>query len=196
MADDPTSVKDILHRIGGLADTEDRVSIGAAIEAFGNRSYGPFLVVLPLIEMSPIGGIPGLPTTLAAVIVLVAMQMLWGRETLWLPDFVASRSVTATTARKAVARSRGLARLADRWFHGRLPRLTEGPFVKIAAVAVIVLAAAVPPLELLPFASTAPMLAIFGFGLALLVRDGALMLVASTLALAAVGIGVGLAGAS
>jgi hypothetical protein len=42
-----------------------------------------------------------------------------------------------------------------------------------------------PPLELLPFASTAPMAAIATFGLALLVRDGVLMLVATCLSVAA-----------
>ncbi|HSJ79430.1 MAG TPA: exopolysaccharide biosynthesis protein, partial [Erythrobacter sp.] len=44
----------------------------------------------------------------------------------------------------------------------------------------------VPPLELVPFGSTAPMLAIAAVGLALLVRDGLLMIAATGIALAAV----------
>jgi hypothetical protein len=192
MADDPHSVGDILDRIEELADKGDTVSVGDALEAFGNRSYGPFLIVLPLVEMSPIGGIPGLPTALALVIALIAVQMIFGRKHIWLPGFVKNRSVKSEKARKAVEKSRGVAKFADRWFHGRLPALTQGPFVRVAAVAIIALACTVPPLELLPFASTAPMLAIFAFGLALLVRDGVLMIVASVLALAAVGIGLGM----
>ena len=54
------------------------------------------------------------------------------------------------------------------------------------------LALTVPPLELLPFASSAPMAAIAMFGLALLVHDGALMIAAWLLAGMAVAFGFGL----
>jgi hypothetical protein len=64
---------------------------------------------------------------------------------------------------------------------------------KVAALICILLACTVPPLELLPFATTAPMAAIAAFGLALMVRDGVLMLVAMALSIVAVGVGLGLA---
>lgn len=62
----------------------------------------------------------------------------------------------------------------------------------MAAGLCILLALTVPPLELLPFATTAPMAAIAAFGLALLVRDGLLMVIATLLAGAAVVLGAGL----
>ncbi len=194
MADEPQSIGDILDTLEELAGKDERVSLGDAIQAFGNRSYGPFLVLLPLIELSPIGGIPGVPTAIAAIIILIAGQMVFGRKHLWLPGFVERRSVSADTLCKATNKLRGLARFMDRWFHGRLLSLTKGPFVRIAAVGCIVLALTVPPLELLPFASSAPMLAIAAFGLALLVRDGALMIAAIVMACAALAIGAGLWG--
>lgn len=64
--------------------------------------------------------------------------------------------------------------------------------MRTAAVGCIGMAMCVPPLELLPLATTAPMLAIAAFGLALTVRDGVLMIAASALAIAAVAIGTGL----
>lgn len=194
MADEPSSVNDILDRIEELAHDHDRVAVGDVIESLGNRGFGPFLVIIPLIDISPIGGIPGLPTAMALLVVLIAAQMVLGRKHLWLPGFVRRRSVKARTARTAVEKTRGLARVMDRWFHGRLPALTRGVFVRVAAVGVIAMAACVPPLELLPFATTAPMLAIAAFGLAITVRDGALMILACVLAVAAVGIGLGLMG--
>ena len=194
MANNSESVGDILDQLDQLASEEDRVTLGDAIEAFGNRSYGPFLLVPALIEVSPIGGIPGLPTVLAAIIALFAVQMLFGREHLWLPGFLKRRGAEADKVKKAARKLRGVARWADRWFHGRLPILTSGPFVHVAAALCILLAATVPPLELLPFASTAPMAAIAAFGLALLVRDGVLMIVATVLAGVAVAVGVGLIG--
>jgi hypothetical protein len=188
MAGDPHSIGDILDRLRGCADTQDRVSIGDVVESFGGRSYGPFLLVPALIEVSPIGGIPGLPTFLAALIALFALQMAFAREHIWLPGFVEQRSVNAAKLKKASNKLRPVAERIDRWFHGRLATLTSGPFVRIAAILCVLLAMTVPPLELLPFASTAPMAAIAAFGLAIMVKDGALMIAALVLAAGAVGL--------
>ncbi|MCD2325268.1 exopolysaccharide biosynthesis protein [Sphingomonas sp. IC-56] len=194
MAEDPKSVGDILDRLEELANEDDKVSLGDVVEALGNRSQGPFLLVPALVEISPLGGIPGFPTAIALVIVLIAVQIVLGRKHLWLPKFLSNRALSSEKVCKATGKLRGLARFMDRWFHGRLPALTKGPFVRVAAGACILLACTVPPLELLPFATTAPMAAIAAFGLALLVRDGLLMIVAMVLTLVAVGVGVGMLG--
>lgn len=192
MAEDPQSVTDILDRMDDLAGRGDAVVLGDAVEALGNRSYGPFLIVPALLDIVPVGSIPGLPTVLAAIIILFSAQILLGRRHIWLPGFLARRSASARTVCKSTAKLRPLAARLDRWFHGRLPALTSGPFVRIAAAATILLALTVPPLELLPLATTAPMAAIIAFGLALLLRDGLLMIVALALAGAAVALGTGL----
>lgn len=61
-----------------------------------------------------------------------------------------------------------------------------------AAAGAIGLALMVPPLELIPFASSAPMIAITVFGLALLAHDGVLMLLALLLVTGAVAVGASL----
>jgi hypothetical protein len=192
VADEPRSVGDILDRLEQIARDEGAVSLGKVVEALGSRSHGPFLLIPALIDISPVGGIPGLPTLLGAIIILVAAQMLLGRKHLWLPGFLKRRALSQEKTCKTTAKLRGLARFLDRWFHGRLPRLTRGPFVRMAAGLCILLALTVPPLELLPFATTAPMAAIAAFGLALLVRDGLLMIIATILAAGAVALGLGL----
>jgi len=183
--DEPHSVEEILERLQGRAERRGRVSVGDLADAVGARSYGPFLIVPALIELSPIGAIPGLPTTIALLIAIFAAQMLYGREHLWLPRFVARRHVSEERLTDAVEKVKRPARRFDRWFHGRWTRLASGPFVRIAAIVVILLAATVPPLEFIPFASSAPMAAIAALGVALLVRDGALMAFALALATAA-----------
>ena len=190
---DPQSVGDVLDRLKQLGEDagQDKAKLGDMVEAMGHRAYGPFFIVLPIIEMSPIGGIPGLPSVLAAILLLLAAQLLFGRKHLWLPGFLARRGLKGEKLVKAADKMRPLGERLDRWFHGRLPALTKGPMVRVAAAVVILLTLTVPPLELLPFASTAPMAAILAFGIALLVRDGVLMIVASVLALAAIGVGLG-----
>ena len=124
----------------GPAGQDDQVSLGKVTEALGTRSHGPFLLVSALIEISRVGGIPGVPTVLAAIIVLFAVQLLLGREHMWLPGFLARRSVSSGKTRKAADKLWPLARFMDRWFHGRLPKLTEGPAVRVAAALCILLA--------------------------------------------------------
>lgn len=191
---DPQSVGDVLDRLQELGEDAggDKVRLGDMLEAMGHRAYGPFLIVLPMIEISPVGGIPGLPTALAAVLVLLAIQLVLGREHLWLPRFLADRGMKGVKLQKVVDKGRPIARRMDKWFHGRLSALTKGPMVKVAGVAIILLCLTVPPLELLPFASTAPMAAIMAFGIALLVRDGVLMVIACALSVGAVALGAGL----
>ncbi|EQB30749.1 exopolysaccharide biosynthesis protein [Sphingobium ummariense] len=194
MVNEVKSVDDILDRIEDIARSEEKVRLDRIVEALGNRSYGPFLLIPALIDISPVGGIPGLPTALATVIVLVAAQIMFGRKHLWLPRFLSKRGLSVEKACKATHKLRGVARFLDRWFHGRYISLTQGIFVKLAAACCIILALTVPPLELLPFATTVPMAAIAAFGLALLVRDGLLMIIAMLLAAAALALGVGLLG--
>lgn len=185
-ASQPDTLGEILDGFEALAQSHPRVAVADLVDAVGPRSYGPFLIVPALIEISPLGGVPGIPTALAAVVVLFALQMLSGRKRMWMPGWLARRDVAAEKMKRLVASARPMSARMDRWFHGRLRWLTSGLGIRLAALACIALACMVPPLELIPFASSVPMGAIALIGLALLVRDGALMIVASLLACGAV----------
>ncbi|GHC77958.1 exopolysaccharide biosynthesis protein [Limoniibacter endophyticus] len=177
MPEDPRSVSEIIERLDAAAG-DDRVSVGLMLDCLGERSFGPFLLVPALIEISPIGGIPGLPTTLAFIILAFSAQMLLRAEHFWLPQFLMRRKMSGGKLRSGLSKLRPVARLLDRWFHGRLRIMVRGPFIAAAALCCMVLCLTVPPLEFFPFASTIPMLVIAMFGLAIMVRDGLLMLVA------------------
>jgi hypothetical protein len=186
MPDEPRSVGEILERLGKAAGHKEDMPIGDVVQALGSRSYGPFLLVPALIELSPVGGIPGVPSILALIVILFAGQMLVGRKHFWLPQRLSRINLSSEKIVQAVEKVRPIGKWLDRWFHGRLRKLTEGPATRAAAAACILLALTVPPLEFLPFASSAPMSAIAMFGLALLVRDGALMIGAGLVACVAV----------
>lgn len=119
---DPHGVAASLYRLDAVG-LGDRASIGDIVEAFGGRSYGPFLLLPALIEISPIGGIPGLPTIIAASIILFATQILLGRKHIGLPQFAAGRGVSKDRLRRTTLKLRPLAERLDRWFHGRLEAL-------------------------------------------------------------------------
>jgi hypothetical protein len=178
------SVTDILDKLEKTAHASGQVKGSEIVHAFGNRSYGPLLTLPPLLEISPLGGVPGVATAMALIVVVIAVQMVLGRRCCWLPRFVTTRSMKSTNLARAVTKMRPLASWLDRWFHGRLRALTTAPFVRAAGAACILLALTVPFLDLVPFASTAPMAAVALFGLALLMHDGALMIAGSVAAAA------------
>ena len=66
----------------------------------------------------------------------------------------------------------------DRRIGDRLDWMLNNPWPKLAALLILMLCLSVPPLEFIPFASSVPMLAVACVGLALLVRDGLLLLLA------------------
>ena len=169
---------------------EDSATIGDLMDAFGGRSYGPFLLLPALIELSPLGGVPGVPTLLAIVIAIFAVQMLIGRDHFWLPSWIERRSLKIDRVDRADDKMRPVTERLDRWSSDRLERLTNGAAERAAAICTLVLCLTVPPLELLPFASSAPMAAIAAFGLGLLVRDGLIMLIGFALSAVALGVGV------
>jgi len=189
MTHEPHSATETVEALEDLAGNNDKVCIGDVLDEFGRRSFGPFLFVPALIELTPVGGIPGVPTLLALIIALVAVQLLLGRDHVWLPQVIQRRAVGAKKLMASAKKLEGVATFLDRWFKGRLKHLTGPQMQKLAAAVVVLLCCTVPPLELLPFASSGPMLAIAAFGLAILVRDGLLMLIALALSALAIGLG-------
>ena len=182
---EPGSVEDVLGELDDLAANGDAVRVGDVLDDFGGRSFGPFIMLPALLELTPVGGVPGIPTFLAAVIAVVAGQLLLGKDHVWLPQWLQDRAIESRKLHKGIGKLRGIAHWLDQHSHGRLEKLTEGVWLRVAAAVVILLCLTVPPLEFIPFASSAPMLAIAAIGLALIVRDGAVMLLAMTLAAAA-----------
>ena len=178
MADTPKNVCGILERLTEIGDKNDRASIGDIVEAFGSRSYGPVLLVPALIGISPVGGIPGVPTFLAITLLLIAVQLVFGKDHLWLPGLLENRSVEGEKLANAAEDMEKVGAWLDKIFHGRLEVFTGPTAARIGAAVIALLCLAVPPLELLPFAVVLPMAVIAAFGIALTVRDGLLMLAA------------------
>lgn len=185
MSHEPHNVEEAVGSLEELARRQDRVSIGDMLDSFGKRSFGPALMIFALLEISPVGGIPGVPTFLAVICALLGAQLLVGHDHVWLPQWIQRRSLEGGKLLAAMCKVEGVARQLDKRFKDRLERFTTPFWQKLAGGAIVLLCLSVPPLEVVPFASSAPMLAIASFGLALTVRDGLLMLVAVLLSVAA-----------
>jgi hypothetical protein len=170
------AAEELIDEVAKQAERCDEVTLGSLLDELGARSYAPFLILPPLIEFTPLGGIPGVPTALAVAIAVFAVQIIAGVDHIWVPGFVEKRSIEGEKLLTAIDKVRGVAEWVDDHTGERLPWLVGEVPKKVAGVAVLVLCCMVPPLEFVPFASSAPMAAIAMFGLAILARDGVLML--------------------
>lgn len=171
------NAENLLDEIKNLAEAEDTVSVRDVVETIGGRGFGPIIFVTALLGASPLGGIPGVPTLFAVILILVAVQILFGRRHFWMPEKIGARSVDQEKVTRSVKKSRPVAQWMDRYFGHRLEALTGQAAQKASALVVIALCAMVPPLEVVPFAAIIPLSAIALIGLAVTVRDGVLMVI-------------------
>ena len=179
MSTQENKLSDLVKRIGELGEGQDHVSVHDIREMLGERSFGPLIALPALIEITPIGGIPGVPTLIAVMITLVCAQMLFGRDHLWLPNVLERKTLKGDRVKDGMKWLERPAGWIDRMLRPRLSWFSGTVGLRIVALLCILLCTTVPPLELLPFASTIPMGAIALMGLGLMVRDGLVILIAA-----------------
>ena len=161
----------VVEQLQKVAERED-FSLRDLIEAGGSTSFVPAMMIPALIVVSPLSGIPLLPTVFGLTIALIALQMLIGRRHLWLPGWLMRRRLKGARVGPAVARTTGVARWIDRHSRNRLRPLTALPLVKLPQALAMLSGLAMPFLELVPFSSSILGMAVLFFSAGFLSRDG------------------------
>jgi hypothetical protein len=172
-----TTLQQLLDRLDQAA-TCDRVDVECMIEAVGRSSFGALLLLGGLVTLSPLDIIPGIPTIIALAVFIVCVQLLAGRRRFWLPAWVLRRALNRERFRRAVRWLRKPARLGDRLVRPRLTALASDAAVKVIAVGCMVVAMAMPVMEVVPFSANLAGVALTAFGLAVIAHDGLLALIA------------------
>lgn len=155
-----------------------RVSVDDMLSTFGSASFVPLLILPALLVMSPLGGVPGLSSLFGIVIVLIAGQRLIGRKSIWLPGVIRKRSIRREKASEAMKKVLPVTRFVDRHSHERLQFLFREPFSIVLPLACVLAGAAMPLLELVPFASAFLGLAVMLIAYSMLCKDGLFALLA------------------
>ncbi|MEC7377173.1 MAG: exopolysaccharide biosynthesis protein [Pseudomonadota bacterium] len=178
--DDPNNLQELLDRLRDGTDGQHRVSVGDIMNVVGERSFGPLALVAGVVTLAPlIGDIPGVPTILAFMVLLTLGQLLFQRESVWIPARLADRSLEQQKLDKGLDWLEKPARFLDRWTKPRLVFLVRGPGQYVMAVLCLLVAAAMPLMEIIPFSANGGGLALAAFGLAIIARDGLLALIAA-----------------
>ncbi|MFO7703554.1 MAG: exopolysaccharide biosynthesis protein [Halopseudomonas sp.] len=177
--DHPRNLQQLFDCIDQAEEEDGRVFWSAIMNEVGRRSFGPLLLLGGLTVLAPIiGDLPGVPTLIGMVVLLIAVQLLFGRQNFWLPGFMLKRSVSKDKLHKALAWLNKPARFIDKLLRPRLSHVTSGPMVRVIAIVCLAIALAMPVMEFVPFSANLAGIALTAFGLALIARDGLLALIA------------------
>ena len=177
MARAPETLEQLLDNIADAARERDRITLQQVVEAVGYRSFGPLLLMVGVVTTSPLSGIPGVPTVLGLLILLVAVQLLVGRRHFWLPQWLLRRWVPNRKLNQALGKMQPPARFVDALLRPRLTMLVRRHGTTAIALVCVVVTAVMPLLELVPFSASLAGVALAAFGLALVAQDGVVALI-------------------
>ncbi|WP_110689498.1 exopolysaccharide biosynthesis protein [Salinicola endophyticus] len=170
---------------------DDTITLGDIVETFNARGFGPVVLIPGLIALLPTGGVPGVPSLCGIFIALMAIQLVFGRRSPWLPRRLAQRGVSHARWHRITARAKPWTQRIDRLLQPRLTWLLGTLTQRLLALLMMLLGLSMMPLELLPFAAALPALVIVVMALGLTAGDGLMMLLGLLITLGG-GIGLGI----
>ncbi|MEK9499968.1 exopolysaccharide biosynthesis protein [Gaopeijia maritima] len=180
--DEVSGLDTLLDRLAQAAADGGSLSVGSAMDVVGRRSFGPILLLAGLVAIAPlVGDIPGIPTSMGLIVLLSVVQILFGRDSIWIPGWIERRSASEEKVARAIDWLRSPAGFLDRVTRPRLRLLVEGRGSLLIALACVLIALSMPFLEFVPFSSTGAAAGLVAFGLALVARDGLVAAVAFVL---------------
>ncbi len=177
----------MLDRLDELASSRHFVSIEQMLQTTGQTSFGPLLLIPGLVVISPLGGMPGIPSLVALLVAISAVQLVVGRCYIWLPRWLLKRKAPQKHLKRAIVFMRPIATYSEKIFRERIRWMTGTMGTRVVAACCLFICVLMPPLEIVPFANSMCGVALALFGMALIARDGILACLALVSSLTALG---------
>ncbi|KQT61177.1 exopolysaccharide biosynthesis protein exod [Methylobacterium sp. Leaf456] len=172
-----------------LASQEsERLTVGEIIAVLRDRAFALLVVLLGLPNCLPMP--PPIPLVCGLLLLLIAVQIVAGMSSPWLPKRVLGQSVARETVAKAVTRAVPLLRRLERWSKPRMSVFETA--IGMRSTGVLILAMALALIVAPPFFGQIPLgLAVSLIGLGLVERDGIVVLIGVAIGGVGVGISIG-----
>ncbi|WP_438767727.1 exopolysaccharide biosynthesis protein [Kushneria sp. TE3] len=159
----------------------NEVSLNDVLETFHSRSFGPLLVIPPLIALAlPIFG---LPTVCGVVTALVAIQQVMGRNNPWLPKRLRHLSIDGQRFHRTVEKVNPWVKRLERLFRPRLDFMNNDATHRVIALFIVLISLSIPFVEPIPMAPALPSAMLLLIALGMLMRDGLAMLIGLVVAI-------------
>ncbi len=152
----------------------EKVAVGEIIDALDARSFGLAVLLFSLPSVVPMP--PGVPTVVGIILLIVSIQMVIGREDLWLPGILSKRTFDRKSLVSAFTGLAPKLAVIERVMKPRLLFMT-GRVGSIFIGVIVLVMAFVLVLPLPPGGNFPPALACAVLGMGLAQRDGAIVLI-------------------
>ncbi|MEQ9520663.1 MAG: exopolysaccharide biosynthesis protein [Parvibaculum sp.] len=170
----------------GTRRVPDGNSVGAVLDGLGDRSFGWALLFVGLLNMLPLpygsNMVFGLPS------LFISVQMMLGKNTLWLPRFILKRHIERETWRKAALKALPIARPLARLTKVRLTYLFRGRAERVLGI--VLVASAINLCLPIPLSAWLPAISFAIVGIGLVEHDGAIVALGGGLAIGSIMISI------
>lgn len=186
--DQPKEITNLTGMLETVVDHTDgaKVSFDELLHLFGRRAFGPFMLLPALLMVTPVGALPGMPLFTGSIIVVVALQLIAGQESPWLPKRLLNFSFSRETLVKNANRAKPITQRIDRLIGPRFKMFVSPLAQRLIAACCALMALMMLPLSLIPFAAALPGLSIVLLSLSIVAKDGLLAIIGLAVALSAI----------
>lgn len=93
---------DTLLEIANHEELQGELTYQRILQVLGERAFGIVLLFFALPSALPFSAVPGISVIFSVPIVLFAIQMIFAKKILWLPEIIAKRTIHKSTISKVV----------------------------------------------------------------------------------------------
>ncbi|MFY7778172.1 MAG: exopolysaccharide biosynthesis protein [Elstera sp.] len=167
----------------------ERISLDDLLNGVGHRAFGLLLLLLALPNSIPLPAPPGLSTVFGLPMAIFGAQLVLGHKAPWLPAFMRRKTLPRNEVLKFLDRATPYLNKVERRLKPRMNWFVGGTGERVAGLIIFAMAA-VLSLPII-FGNFLPAFAVLLMALAILARDGAMMIagwVTSVVAVSVVGL--------
>ena len=176
------SLKNILLELKNSANT-DSVRIGTLIQRLESKGFGVLLAILSLPSALPLPA-PGYSTPFGIAICLLALQMFFGRQAVWLPTTLTNFKIKSKTLIQMLTAATKLLIKIEVYIRPRWQLSQKQWFIRLVALNIGVLACLM--IMPIPMTNTLPAMIIFLCAVAISENDGLICAVSIGLGMLAI----------
>lgn len=168
--------------MAAIRGESERVTIAEILDALDNRAFGLATLLFAIPSVIPMP--PGVPTVVGIALFIVSLQMVMGRQELWLPRFLSKQGFSRKSLVSGFEKIKPQLEFIEKFAKPRLLILTGKAATVLIGIVILVMAI-VLILPLPPGGNFPPALACAVLGMALVERDGIIVLIGLAVTIAA-----------
>ncbi|MET4698794.1 hypothetical protein ABIE65_001816 [Constrictibacter sp. MBR-5] len=163
------------------------ITVQDMMDALGRKSFAAMIMIFALLAASPASAVPGLTATVGLAVAVMVVQMLAGRDCIWLPGFLAGRRIPSQRVCQAIGWLRRPVHAVERVLRPRMTFLIKRPWLYLPLSLMLCIALFMPFMEVVPTSGSIAATVVALFAAGMLMRDGALVFAATLLSAAVPG---------